>query len=210
MMNGYRVAPWAAVLCGLVYSIPAQAQFSSIAVTSQGTDSTAKPKHIGVTLYPVSPFVVNGPGNFSTTLVGTLIAADYSAATRRGSYQLGAWAWVRDGADIFEVHGKYFFTPNWGAHIGILGSTNGGGNPIDAYLLYHFNLGKSGPQRGIRFEAALGIFEDPAVVSTTSFSGYLQAETSIARNLNLSMSYWYLQDKGLDGHRFGIGIGTRF
>ena len=211
MMNGYRVMPWAVLLCGLVCSSPAKAQFGGIAVTSQGTDSTAKVKHIGVTLYPASPFVVNGPGSFTTTLVGTLIAADYNWASRRASYQIGTWAWVRDGSDIFEVHGKYFFTPNWGAHVGILGSTYGGGNPIDAYLLYHFTLGRSRSQRGLRFEVAAGIFEDPAGgVGTTSFSGYLQAETAIARDWNLSFSYWYLQDKGLDGHRFGLGIGTHF
>ncbi|HZP82860.1 MAG TPA: hypothetical protein VFB21_14565, partial [Chthonomonadaceae bacterium] len=168
-------------------------------------------KHTTLVLYPVSPFLVSAPG-FDATQVGTLIAADYGwVKDRHNSFVVGGWAWLRDGSDILELHGKYYFAPHWGVQAGLLGSTYGGGNPWDLFLTHHFTLGNPNARHAIQMLAGAGIFYDPAGnVGTTGFSGFLQAETPLSGNWTLNFSYWYLQDKGLDGHRFGLGVGVRF
>jgi hypothetical protein len=211
MKNGSTAALLTVLLGGIALSNPAHAQWGTATNPMSVAGSTTKIGQTSVSIYPATPFTISAP-RYQSTLVGTLIAADYSFVKgQHSAFTIGGWVWARDGADIEELHAKYYFGRDWGIQAGLLGSSHGGGTPSDYFLNYHFALGKASDARAVQILTGAGIFVDPSGSTTTAgFSGFLQAQAPIGKNLTLNLSYWYLNDKGIDGHRYGLGIGTRF
>jgi len=178
-----------------------------------------------------APFTGNDAGGVGTAFGGLLSYEIAFVPTQGKPFAFGMWYWTDADGDLFEFHGKTFFSDQWGLQAGILTSPRGFqtlGDPIvgpggtitfttkstsgtlyDAFVLY--NLTPPNKARNYwNFQAGAGAFIDTTGGrTTTDFTGFIQGDTSLTDKIKLMTSYWYVADRG-HFNRFGLGVGYNF
>lgn len=196
----------AAALTGLLCAAaPARAQYETLLVSAQAANNVSN-HNTFVGLYPLAVFT--GPG---VTRFGGLISLDTHIASGSGPGQFGLGAWYfynSSSVDVYELHGNAYFNRNWGVQAGVLGSTHGGGNVVDLFLLY-----KTSPTASARpavMQFGIGPFIDPTGGrTTTDLTAFVQGTVFLADRWSLNGSYWYVRDRA-DFHRFAAGVAYHF
>jgi hypothetical protein len=216
-----KCAALAATLLGcLALGIPANAQFSGPPpllatgeiATPAGAEEGKRTSYF-LAAYPYAPFKVSTAG-VSADVDGFLISGEASFLAGKGAVSVGLWYWKHydSDADILEFHGKYYFTPKWGAQFGILTFPSGTGTEFDLYGIYNF--ASSVVKGGWNASAGLGIYFPDG--GDASFSAFIEASYNLSASLLLNLSYWYINYQpgggigSIDISRFGVGIGYKF
>jgi hypothetical protein len=230
------------LVSSVVLCAPARAQYNggnttmttliAVAPTTQGAPQTFLPRmHYGALSLHYAPFFSGGrfpgasvslPGNNQSigpggtqTNVGPLLAGDvgFRGHNARRTLEMGGWYWTRGHTDLYELHGRGFFSETMGVQVGYLGSTSSSGSAMDTFLFYDFasqQLDKNA-RRPWAIEVGIGPFMDFSAGKTTnSFSFYLQGSLGVAKNLSVSLSQWYVRDRSLDNIRLALGLAYRF
>jgi hypothetical protein len=221
-MRTVQHAAFAVMLACVAFEAPAYAQFT-LAVPPRARIETGGGANrvTSVLFYPVAPFVINDPLGVGT-FNGVLLSVEHAVIPKnQKAFAVGGWFWTDRVRDLYEVHAKYYFKGDLGVQAGIVGSTNTGEFQYDAFLIY--NLTPALTERNYwNFQVGAGLFVDPNFrnkadefsqfsrkSTVTDFTGFIQGDTTLRKNLKLTMSYWYV-GAGARLNRFAIGVGQTF
>lgn len=187
---------------------------------------------------------------------GVLLATEVAfanAGSSRGGYALGGWYWsntsnfirtsfydTESGTNptlqpplaktVYELHGKYYFTPQLGVQLGYLDISGGGsrGSAYDYFLLYTF-LSPRRASSGVGYTIQLGVGQYKQNIQTTAtavrggehlkdtyFTVFVNGSVEIAKNVTLDAVYWVLDADNVGQPRadstiarFAIGVGYK-
>lgn len=198
--------------CVIAMPSVAFAQYAPPLVPKLRTERpTRQQRLIAGQLYPVAFFIVtDGSGIFSRN--GVLLSGEVTQIpdiNKPQAYGVGAWLWLGNNSNIYEVHGKYFFDKRWGAQIGYLNSTRVSAPAVDYFALFNLNPASDLPNYW-NWQAGAGFFTDmSAGRTTTDVTAFIQGQTTLGKDLSLNFSYWFIRNRSFF-NRVALGVGKKF
>lgn len=243
------VAALAVVGLALGTAPAANAQIMSVALPGQEAAATGAVtgtnRNIGIAYFPIASWRFEAKGqdangrevSNSATVNGQMLAveATFGGQEGRNGWGLGGWYWIAGDdkiagselPNVFELHGKYYFTPKIGVQVGYVGF-EGGDNGYDAYVTYNALSKASDPETGrggYSLDLGLGIYAEPFeeatfdaagnVVSTkeateTYGSAFIAGSYDVANRISINTSIWIVASDEITATRFALGGGYRF
>ena len=231
----------AAASAGIALSVmmlasPSRAQFGSAFVpTSFSQEGTIHPHLITANVF-YTAFAGSGDGE-SATLPGVLFSLEDgfvlgggSDSAKKSSFKIGGWLFRGNWKDetrreefgnvaYYELHGKYYFAPQYGIQVGVLGARDKTGTAnskdLDAFALYNFFKGGADSNTGhssvpYALQLGLGGYKY-ADVSSPRITAFLQGSVELRKYLSFDISSWYINSpSGGYEDRYVAGLGYRF
>lgn len=210
-------------------ALPTQTEGSGSATPTPTTGGatvaagTRKNSAYSVNLFPYAPFQVGFKADVAGISVdskgttnGILIAPEaiFAAKNGRTGYGFGGWYWARtetggddsDKAvqDLFDIHGRYLFTPQIGVQLGYLGNARVKGGfsdfkqqGVNLFATYNYASPPKPDGKGGTFGANVGlgvqqIASTDLFESSAFFTGFAAVSYEPVKNFSVNLSYYFL------------------